>query len=168
MNVMGLVIVLEIQLSDMLSILKAALRIQELTGIIARQRKIAHCFVNEPGVRNMKALDLSLLIATAMITSAAMAQDEGSASDDPAAPPPLPPKVQGEQIEPTVNIRRDEEDNLIEEYSLNGRVYMVKVTPKLGIPYYYLDDDGDGKLELQAGQEAMNPVQPVYWKIKEW
>jgi hypothetical protein len=95
------------------------------------------------------------------------------AQEDPAAPPPIPdepaipPKVQGEQVEPTVNIRK-EEDRTIEEYSLNGRVYMVKITPSVGKPYYYLDEDGDGMLELQPGDEAMNPVRPVYWKIKEW
>ena len=28
--------------------------------------------------------------------------------------------------------------------------------------------DGDGQLELDVDQQAMNPVQPVYWKVKEW
>lgn len=79
----------------------------------------------------------------------------------------LPPKVQREQLEPTVTIR-DEEDRQIEEYRLNGRVYMIKITPKKGIPYYYIDSDGDGQLELDANQQALNPVQPVQWKIKEW
>ncbi len=79
----------------------------------------------------------------------------------------LPPKVQGEQLEPTVTIR-DEEDRRIEEYRLNGRVYMIKITPKKGIPYYYIDVDGDGQLELDDNQQALNPVQPVQWKIKEW
>jgi hypothetical protein len=80
---------------------------------------------------------------------------------------PIKPKVQDEQLEPTVTIR-DEEDRQIEEYRMNGRVYMVKVTPKKGVPYYYIDSDGDGQLELDPTQQAMNPVQPVYWKIKEW
>ncbi len=80
---------------------------------------------------------------------------------------PLPPKVQNEQIEPTVTIR-EEEDRRIEEYRMNGRVYMIKVTPEKGVPYYYIDTDGDGRLELDLDQQALNPVQPVYWKIKEW
>ena len=79
----------------------------------------------------------------------------------------LPPKVQREKLEPTVTIR-DEEDRQIEEYRLNGRVYMIKITPKKGIPYYYIDSDGDGELELDSSQQALNPVQPVQWKIKEW
>lgn len=93
---------------------------------------------------------------------------EAAPNVDPAAPPPLPPKVQDEQVEPTVEIHRDEKDNIVEEYRLNGRLYMVKITPKNGLPYYYLDTDGDGQLELRESDRAANPVQPVYWKIKEW
>jgi len=84
-----------------------------------------------------------------------------------AADVPIPPKIQGEQIEPTVTIR-EEEDRRIEEYRFNGQVYMVKITPVGGVPYYYIDTDGDGKLELDMPDQALNPVQPVYWKIKEW
>ena len=80
---------------------------------------------------------------------------------------PIPPKVPQEQIEPTVTIR-EEEQRLIEEYRMNGRLYMVKITPKVGPAYYYIDTDGDGQLELDPSQQALNPVQPVYWKIKEW
>ncbi len=80
---------------------------------------------------------------------------------------PIPPKVQQEQLEPTVRII-EEEERTIEEYRSNGQVYMVKITPKKGVPYYYIDTDGDGKLELDPAQQALNPVQPVHWKIKEW
>lgn len=96
---------------------------------------------------------------------------ESEQAADPAAPPPIPPippKITtDEEIEPSVVIRR-QEDKLVEEYSINGRVYMVKITPDKGLPYYYLDEDGDGMLELQPGDEAMNPVRPAYWKVKEW
>ena len=80
---------------------------------------------------------------------------------------PIPPKIQQEQIEPTVRII-EEEARRIEEYSRNGQVYMVKVTPAKGPAYYYIDSDGDGRLELDPDQQALNPVQPVYWKVKEW
>lgn len=100
-----------------------------------------------------------------------------ASQEDLEKPPPIPPeapgevaippKVQDEQIEPVVTIR-EEDGRTIEEYSLNGRVYMVKVTPQGGVPYYYIDTDGDGQLELDMTQQALNPVQPVYWKVKEW
>ncbi len=79
---------------------------------------------------------------------------------------PLPPKVQDEQIEPTVTIR-EEDGKRVEEYSHNGQVYMVKVTPKVGPPYYYIDTDGDGRLETTPSKD-LDPVKPVHWKIKEW
>lgn len=79
---------------------------------------------------------------------------------------PLPPKVQDEQVEPTVTIREAEQGR-VEEYSLNGQVYMVKITPKVGAPYYYIDTDGDGNLETSPAK-GLEPVRPVYWKVKEW
>ena len=110
---------------------------------------------------------LALMLATSLV----FAQDDSDDPADPAAPPPIPPpippKITGEQLEPSVVIRK-EEDNLIEEYSQNGRIYMVRVTPENGPSYYYFDEDGDGQLELQPGDEALNPVRPVFWKVKEW
>lgn len=113
-----------------------------------------------------------LLAASVMFTWAPLLAQE-DLEKPPAIPnavveeEPLPPKIQDEQLEPTVTIR-EEEDRRIEEYRINGRVYMIKVTPKKGIPYYYIDSDGDGQLELDLTQQALNPVQPVFWKIKEW
>lgn len=126
-------------------------------------------------------LELALVLIL-LIASGAAAQDDDS-GEDPAAPPPLPPpsanaaendgidippKVQDEQLEPEVRIHEDEEGNLVEEYRQDGRVYMVKVTPKDGPPYYYFDDDGDGQLELRESDAAAWPVKPIYWKVKEW
>lgn len=115
---------------------------------------------------------LFLVLASVSLSVPLRAQDD--LEKPPPIPPestedvPIPPKVQEEQIEPTVTIR-EEEERLIEEYRMNGRLYMVKVTPKKGgVPYYYVDTDGDGKLELDADQQALNPVQPVHWKIIEW
>ena len=113
----------------------------------------------------------TLLILTAMACSVAWAQQKDTGSNDPVAPPPIPPippKVQSEEIEPSVVIT-EREGERIEEYSQNGRVYMVKITPVKGPAYWYLDEDGDGQLELSAFDRAKKgPVRPVYWKIKEW
>ncbi len=87
--------------------------------------------------------------------------------DDQSRPGELPPKVGGEQPPADVNIRR-KGSNTIEEYSLNGRVYMVRVVPDKGIPYYILDADGDGRLESRMSAEHMGPVSPVTYKLFEW
>jgi hypothetical protein len=111
-------------------------------------------------------------MSTAMLAAGLLlAQDD--LEKPPPIPPeeagdvPIPPKVQDEQIEPTVTIR-EEEERMVEEYRLGGQIYMVKITPKGGVPYYYIDTDGDGKLELDMDQQALNPVQPVHWKVLEW
>jgi len=121
-------------------------------------------------------LAVSAVLLGASPLQAPLAAQEELEKPPPLPPPqpagqesdvPIPPKVQDEQVEPTVIIR-EEEDRRIEEYRMNGQLYMVKVTPRGGIPYYYIDRDGDGRLELDPKQAALDPVQPVYWKIKEW
>ncbi len=112
-----------------------------------------------------------ILMATLAMMPAVTAQQQDNEPGDAAAPPPIPPlpaKIQDEQFEPTVRIITTEEDELVEEYSTNGRVYMVKVTPAHGVPYFYMDLDGDGELELQDPDNSFSPVKPVVWKIKEW
>jgi hypothetical protein len=128
-------------------------------------------------MRKLSYKQWKLLPVLGAISAALLLQGPVLAQEDLEKPPPIPPessgdvpippKVQDEQIEPTVTIR-EEEDRMIEEYRYDGQIYMVKITPKGGIPYYYIDTDGDGNLELDIDQKAMNPVQPVYWKVKEW
>lgn len=115
----------------------------------------------------MKKPWIILSASAVLVCGLAMAQKDKVENPDPAAPPPIPPKVPGEQIEPTVQIS-EREGERVEEYSLNGRVYMIKITPVKGPAYYYLDEDGDGQLELRESDRKLNPVRPVYWKIKEW
>jgi hypothetical protein len=118
----------------------------------------------------MKRRWIGLLVTGSLVCGLALAQTESPENTDPAAPPPIPPippKVPGEELEPSVVIT-EREGERIEEYSQNGRVYMIKITPVSGPAYYYLDVDGDGELELREGDRKLNPVQPVYWKLKEW
>jgi len=115
----------------------------------------------------MKHTFKSLLIISTLTCSIGWAQQETPEAADPAAPPPIPPKVPGEELEPSVVIT-EKEGERIEEYSQDGRVYMVKITPVKGPAYYYLDEDGDGQLELRESDRAHGPVRPVYWKLKEW
>ena len=66
--------------------------------------------------------------------------------------------------EPEVIIRQ-EKDQTIEEYRLNGQLYAIKVIPKKGKPYYLVDSDGDGELDLR--QERGKLVVPR-WLIFSW
>ena len=86
---------------------------------------------------------------------------------DAPLPPDLPDPVQsGEPIEPEVTIvRRD--NAVIEEYRINGLLYMVKITPKVGVPYYLLDRDGDGRMEARMSEIYDDFVVPQ-WVLFSW
>ncbi|MDR2000594.1 MAG: DUF2782 domain-containing protein [Zoogloeaceae bacterium] len=60
----------------------------------------------------------------------------------PEVPPP-PPMVDNVP-EPEVTIIKRGEDT-VEEYRINGQLYMMKVTPPHGKPYYLVNNKGDGK-----------------------
>lgn len=73
------------------------------------------------------------------------------ADTPPAAPVPPPPAIadgmiEGAGPEPEVRIIQKGADK-IEEYRINGLLYMIKVTPSVGFPYYLVDDDGTGNLK---------------------
>lgn len=58
-------------------------------------------------------------------------------------PPPPPPGIADPSLEPQVTIVRRGEDK-VEEYRVKGKLYMLKVTPPHGKPYYLVDEQGDG------------------------
>lgn len=61
-----------------------------------------------------------------------------------------------------------EGDKTIEEYSLNGKVYMVKIQQKGFPPYYLIDRDGDGRMDEQVS-ELMGPrAPPPSWVFFRW
>ena len=87
----------------------------------------------------MKAL-LPLLLL--LLSPGAVAEEPSELS----APPPPPPLRSDEALDPEVTIiQRD--DRTVYEYAVNGQIYMVKVVPRRGKPYYLLDRDGDGELD---------------------
>jgi hypothetical protein len=62
---------------------------------------------------------------------------------EPIPEPPPPPPSLDEPLEPQVTIIKRGEDK-VEEYRMNGKLYMLKVTPPHGVPYYMVDNAGDG------------------------
>lgn len=89
--------------------------------------------------------------------------------EPPALPeaPELPAPVQsGEEMAPDITIIRKGNDT-IQEYRRNGRLYMVKVQPQVGPPYYLLDTNGDGRMDVKKNDldKASNINQ---WLLFEW
>jgi hypothetical protein len=92
------------------------------------------------------------------------------AADEPAAvpePPELPLPVQsGEEMEPDITIIRKGTET-IQEYRRNGRLYMVKIIPQVGPPYYMLDTNGDGEMDVKKN-DIDKTSKINMWKLFEW
>lgn len=103
---------------------------------------------------------LSLLLCTIPVRAA----------DEPPPPPPLPEgDVADQPLEESAGsevIIREGERGTIQEYRLNGQLYMVKIIPYKGPPYFLIDSDGDGSFETRRN-ELDNP-ETVQWEILRW
>jgi hypothetical protein len=84
-----------------------------------------------------------------------------------APPPPQlePIPDDGASVEPEVTIR-DEAEQRVEEYRINGRLYMVKITPKVGPAYYLVDEKGEGSFTRYDGMDTGLKV--PRWVILKW
>ncbi len=80
-------------------------------------------------------------------------------------PPPMPSGVTDDGFEPEVSIIRRGEDT-VEEYRIRGRLYMVKVTPPHGQPYYLIDQQGDGVMVRH--HDAVPTLSVPMWVIRSW
>lgn len=76
------------------------------------------------------------------------------------APPPPPPLQSGEPLEPEITIRENQRE-IIYEYRRNGQLFMVRVQPRVGPPYHFIDVDNDGRLDYRPGE-------PVHHNINQW
>jgi phytoene dehydrogenase-like protein len=54
---------------------------------------------------------------------------------------------------------------IAEEYRIGGRLYMVKVIPKKGPPYYLIDPNGSG---VFVRSDLAPDVSPPMWVIKRF
>ena len=114
-------------------------------------------------MRALTRLCLPLLLATAF--PMALAQTPNNLQPLPEVPPPPPGVNLDVDMEPQVVITKKGEDR-VEEYRINGQLYMMKVTPANGPAYYLVDEEGKG---TWARREQIGPnVQPPMWLIKSW
>lgn len=101
---------------------------------------------------------LSLLL---LVPSLGLGAEDTPAS---ASPPDVIQSVD-ENIEPDVRIIESERGT-VQEYRAEGKVYMVKISPKNGPPYYLLDTDGDGVLDVRYN-DVRNIAVPQ-WILYSW
>jgi len=113
-----------------------------------------------------RALFLLALLCAVPALTPAWADDKPKLPADlqavPEPPPPPPGYEPSPGLEPQVTITTRGE-NKVEEYRINGRLYMMKVTPKHGAPYYLVDDKGDGNF---ARHDSLDPgVRVPQWVL---
>jgi hypothetical protein len=88
-----------------------------------------------------RLIPLLLLCALPALADSTPAAGLQPLPEPPAAPPGYEPDA---SLEPEVTITKRGEDK-VEEYRINGKLYMLKVTPPHGKPYYLIDDSGTGR-----------------------
>ena len=87
-----------------------------------------------------------ILIALSALTLAVSAAAFAQSAPLKLEPIPEPPPAVGnlnDALEPQVTITKRGEDK-VEEFRMSGKLYMMKVTPSHGVPYYLIDNAGNG------------------------
>lgn len=88
---------------------------------------------------------LTLLATVLSLTCGlALAQKLEPLPEPPPPPPSGLPDIGG--VEPEVTIRNRGNDRY-EEYRVHGQLYMIKITPRIGKPYYLVSKERNGKFE---------------------
>jgi hypothetical protein len=103
---------------------------------------------------------LRLAVAlTACVASAAVCLAEPS-------PSTLDLRVTDADLSPAVTLREDA-NRTTEEYRINGNLYMVKISPSVGAPYYLVDQDGSGDMALHRGGSDVD-INIPQWALLSW
>lgn len=105
---------------------------------------------------------LGLLLLVALPLPLSVLAKEPPANLQPLEEVPPPPVIGSEDNaagEPQITIIKKEGET-VEEYRINGQLYMLKVTPKHGVPYYMHKEDSNG------GWLMDGPNQPL--SIPKW
>ncbi|HVW64408.1 MAG TPA: DUF2782 domain-containing protein [Nitrosospira sp.] len=122
----------------------------------------------------MRQFALALLLSSALPAAPVAAQSNEPKGLRPVPEVPEPPELalpspgseDDASLEPQVTITKRGEDK-IEEYRINGRLYMIKVTPRIGLPYYLIDNFGDGTFATGTGGLDQG-IRPPMWVIQQF
>ena len=109
---------------------------------------------------------LSILLLSCL-AGTALAADASPPDLKPLPPPPaLDPNSPDDDLESQVTITK-KKDMVIEEYRVGGKLFKIKVIPKIGPPYFLIDERGDGQFSRQDGPDASN-LRPPQWVIHQF
>ena len=100
-----------------------------------------------------------------LLSEPVLATERDDLIPSPEPPPPLPEL--SETIEPEIRIVPGEEE-LVEEYRISGKLYQLKVIPRVGPPYYLVDMDGDGEFERRFEEPVHSNMLIPSWVLFRW
>lgn len=118
----------------------------------------AYC--SYPKIMATSTLRLLSLLLLSLYPLAAFAGTPAPGKLEPLPPPPAMGGASDDSPEVTITKQAEQ---TIEEYRAGGKLYMIKITPKVGKPYYLVDDLGDGKFSRQENLDS--GVRPPRWVI---
>jgi hypothetical protein len=105
---------------------------------------------------------LALVLAAALPAMAQTGARPPVLQPVPEPPPPPPGYELDPALEPQVTILKRGTDT-VEEHRIGGRLYMIKVTPARGAPYYLVDHRGDGTFTRHDNFDSA--IRPPMWVI---
>lgn len=105
----------------------------------------------------LKIIQRLVIAASAVCLVEAMAAEQAPAEEPKAAQ--LPPGADV-SIEPA-------EKEVINEFRINGQLYMICINPKKGSTYCLVDADGDGNLETRKNDLTPDFLIPS-WVLMRW
>jgi hypothetical protein len=103
-----------------------------------------------------------ILLSSLMLSGVAVA---ATPTDRPPGLKPVPDGAPSASDAPPVTITPSDQGRVV-EYRSNGKLYMLKVIPKVGKPYYLIDQKGDGQFARQDSLDS--GMRPPMWVVKEF
>ena len=107
-----------------------------------------------------------LSLAAMLLFYGAYASAQTPPKLEPLPETSLPPQIPIDpKLEPEVVIKQRGADR-VEEFRVNGRLYMVRVTPPGGTPYILVDNSGTGSFAPAHGPTDATHISVPMWVIK--
>ncbi len=117
-----------------------------------------------------RSADVLLSAAASLVAASAFAQTPPK-NLEPLPDIPPPPKLSNSTAPddaeaPQVTIRQEGESKVEEFRTRGGKIYAIRVTPKIGKPYVLVDPDGKGT--MTNATEINGGVKAPQWTIFEF
>ncbi|MES2770684.1 MAG: DUF2782 domain-containing protein [Pseudomonadota bacterium] len=101
----------------------------------------------------ISTLALCALLSPLGLGNNAFAEGKGETVTTVSVPPPPEIIPFDASLEPQVTIKKQDGNN-VEEFRMNGKLYLIKVTPTRGAPYYLIDQQGNGNFSRMEGLDS--------------